>query len=221
MALGGTAPPLWSSSGSSRRTRASDSGPAPAPQQGVDRHALHPRLVEEMAAVGPSSSEWAAISPTIEPADAPPMASTRTSTPWSSRMHRARRAARRLRLPGTRRASTPTTSGRRGEHWALATCPAAPGPNPGRRLVAIGISTHLRGQVEAGGAAAVAAVIDSSPLALVEFGLDTRIRLWNPAAERIFGWTREEMVGRGGLPWRRRRNARELDCSSACARASG
>jgi PAS domain S-box-containing protein len=44
------------------------------------------------------------------------------------------------------------------------------------------------------------ALIDSSPLALVEFGMDTRIRLWNPAAERIFGWTREEMVGRGGLP---------------------
>jgi PAS domain S-box-containing protein len=43
-------------------------------------------------------------------------------------------------------------------------------------------------------------VIDSSPLALVEFGLDTRIRLWNPAAERIFGWSREEMIGRGGLP---------------------
>jgi PAS domain S-box-containing protein len=44
------------------------------------------------------------------------------------------------------------------------------------------------------------ALIDSSPLALVEFGLDTRIRLWNPAAERIFGWTAEEMIGRGGLP---------------------
>jgi PAS domain S-box-containing protein len=44
------------------------------------------------------------------------------------------------------------------------------------------------------------AMIDSSPLALVEFGLDTRIRLWNPAAERIFGWSRAEMIGRGGLP---------------------
>jgi PAS domain S-box-containing protein len=44
------------------------------------------------------------------------------------------------------------------------------------------------------------ALIDASPVALVEFGLDTRIRLWNPAAERIFGWTRAEMIGRGGLP---------------------
>ena len=44
------------------------------------------------------------------------------------------------------------------------------------------------------------ALIDSSPLAIVEFGLDTRIRLWNPAAERVFGWSREEMIGTGGLP---------------------
>ena len=44
------------------------------------------------------------------------------------------------------------------------------------------------------------ALIDSSPLAIVEFGLDTRVRLWNPAAERIFGWSGEEMIGRGGLP---------------------
>jgi PAS domain S-box-containing protein len=44
------------------------------------------------------------------------------------------------------------------------------------------------------------ALIDASPVALCEFALDTRIRLWNPAAERIFGWTREEMLGRGGLP---------------------
>jgi len=44
------------------------------------------------------------------------------------------------------------------------------------------------------------ALIDSSPVALVEFGLDTRIRLWNPAAERIFGWSREEMLGRDGFP---------------------
>ena len=44
------------------------------------------------------------------------------------------------------------------------------------------------------------ALIDASPLALVEFGLDTEIRLWNPAAERIFGWSSDEILGRGGLP---------------------
>ena len=43
-------------------------------------------------------------------------------------------------------------------------------------------------------------MIDASPVALVEFGLDTHIRLWNPAAERIFGWSQEEMLGRAGLP---------------------
>ena len=43
-------------------------------------------------------------------------------------------------------------------------------------------------------------MIEASPLALVEFSLDTSIRLWNPAAERIFGWTAAEMLGRGGLP---------------------
>ena len=44
------------------------------------------------------------------------------------------------------------------------------------------------------------ALIDSSPLALVEYGLDTRVRLWNPAAERIFGWSREEILGVDDLP---------------------
>jgi PAS domain S-box-containing protein len=67
----------------------------------------------------------------------------------------------------------------------------------GRRLAAIvsndtSEDKHQREQLQA--------VIDSSPVALVEFGLDTRIRLWNPAAERIFGWSREEMLGRAGLP---------------------
>jgi PAS domain S-box-containing protein len=62
----------------------------------------------------------------------------------------------------------------------------------GRRLAAISEGRHQEEQLQA--------LIDSSPLALVEFGLDTRIRLWNPAAERIFGWTGEEMIGRGDLP---------------------
>jgi PAS domain S-box-containing protein len=39
------------------------------------------------------------------------------------------------------------------------------------------------------------AVIDASPLAIVEYGLDDTIARWNPAAERIFGWTAAEVVG--------------------------
>ncbi len=40
------------------------------------------------------------------------------------------------------------------------------------------------------------AVIESAPVAIVEVGLDDAVQLWNPAAERIFGWTAEEAVGR-------------------------
>ncbi|HEX7089146.1 MAG TPA: PAS domain S-box protein [Longimicrobiales bacterium] len=40
------------------------------------------------------------------------------------------------------------------------------------------------------------AVIHSWPLAVVAVDLEARVRLWNPAAERIFGWTAAEVVGR-------------------------
>jgi PAS domain S-box-containing protein len=39
------------------------------------------------------------------------------------------------------------------------------------------------------------AAIDSSPVAIVEIDLDEHITAWNPAAERIFGWTAEEALG--------------------------
>jgi two-component system cell cycle sensor histidine kinase/response regulator CckA len=38
-------------------------------------------------------------------------------------------------------------------------------------------------------------IIDSAPVAVVVLEADARIRMWNTAAERIFGWTREEAVG--------------------------
>jgi PAS domain S-box-containing protein len=44
------------------------------------------------------------------------------------------------------------------------------------------------------------AVIESAPVAIMELDLDTRIIGWNPAAERIFGWTRKEVLGRQGVP---------------------
>lgn len=37
---------------------------------------------------------------------------------------------------------------------------------------------------------------DNSPLAIVEFDPDLRIVIWSKGAERIFGWTSNEMVGR-------------------------
>jgi PAS domain S-box-containing protein len=40
------------------------------------------------------------------------------------------------------------------------------------------------------------AVIESAPVAIVEIGLDDKVRLWNPAAERIFGWSAEDVLGR-------------------------
>ena len=46
------------------------------------------------------------------------------------------------------------------------------------------------------------AVIESSPLAIVDVEVDPRTRIiaWNPAAERIFGWTQDEMLGRPDVP---------------------
>ena len=38
-------------------------------------------------------------------------------------------------------------------------------------------------------------LVSSTPVAIVELGLDGVVRLWNPAAERIFGWTSSEVVG--------------------------
>jgi len=39
------------------------------------------------------------------------------------------------------------------------------------------------------------AAIDGAPAAIVEIGLDNRVRLWNPAAERAFGWRVDEVIG--------------------------
>ena len=40
------------------------------------------------------------------------------------------------------------------------------------------------------------AIFVDSPLGIVELDTKLRVRRWNPAAERIFGWTREEVLGR-------------------------
>ncbi len=43
---------------------------------------------------------------------------------------------------------------------------------------------------------ALEAVIQASPLAIFALDLEARVKSWNPAAERIFGWTVEEVIDR-------------------------
>jgi PAS domain S-box-containing protein len=40
------------------------------------------------------------------------------------------------------------------------------------------------------------ALIDASPVAIVDFALDGRVRAWNTGATEIFGWTADEAIGR-------------------------
>ena len=57
------------------------------------------------------------------------------------------------------------------------------------------------------------ATIEASPVAVLEVDLDDQIAMWNPAAERMFGWSEEEMIG-GPLrhiPGERARAARRAD----------
>jgi len=39
------------------------------------------------------------------------------------------------------------------------------------------------------------AVVEASPMGITILDLDGNVRLWNPAAERIFGWRKEEILG--------------------------
>jgi len=41
----------------------------------------------------------------------------------------------------------------------------------------------------------LAALVEESPLAIVAFDPDGVVTLWNPAAERIFGWSGSEALG--------------------------
>jgi PAS domain S-box-containing protein len=40
------------------------------------------------------------------------------------------------------------------------------------------------------------ALIDASPVAIVDFELDGRVRAWNSGATEIFGWSAEQVIGR-------------------------
>jgi two-component system cell cycle sensor histidine kinase/response regulator CckA len=42
----------------------------------------------------------------------------------------------------------------------------------------------------------IESIVDASPLAIIALGPDTRVHAWNRAAERIFGWTAAEVLGK-------------------------
>lgn len=42
----------------------------------------------------------------------------------------------------------------------------------------------------------IQAIISASPIAIVTLDLNATVRSWNPAAEKIFGWNRHEIIGK-------------------------
>ncbi|HEY6057167.1 MAG TPA: PAS domain S-box protein, partial [Candidatus Limnocylindrales bacterium] len=69
----------------------------------------------------------------------------------------------------------------------------------GERLVSVVVADiSARKQIEEKLQAAnetLGAIVESSPVATILFDRQHAVRLWNPAAERIFGWSADEMVG--------------------------
>jgi PAS domain S-box-containing protein len=69
----------------------------------------------------------------------------------------------------------------------------------GRRIVLVSgsdvtVRRHREEETRAG-EERFRAVIDRAPVAILEVDLDLNVKLWNPAAERIFGWKPEEVLG--------------------------
>lgn len=56
------------------------------------------------------------------------------------------------------------------------------------------------------------ALIEASPLAIIALDHQARVKMWNPAAERIFGWRAEEALGRFNpiIPKEKREEFRKL-----------
>jgi len=64
-----------------------------------------------------------------------------------------------------------------------------------RRRIAALTRENARLRQAAGRLAVSEAVIEASPLPIVACDRDGVVTLWNPAAERLFGWTRDEALG--------------------------
>ena len=84
-------------------------------------------------------------------------------------------------------------------HWTVNTTTTV--DDAGRPLKMFGACTDITERKRAEEAFRAAseqldAVIEASPMAIVSLDRDENVELWNPAAERILGWTAEEVLGR-------------------------
>jgi PAS domain S-box-containing protein len=88
----------------------------------------------------------------------------------------------------------------KGERLSIAwTCTALPRLDERPLFLITGIDVTERRRREEEIRAAeerLRAIIESAPVAIVEIGQNGLVNLWNPAAERIFGWPPEEVLGR-------------------------
>jgi len=62
----------------------------------------------------------------------------------------------------------------------------------------------LRGQAK------LKALVQAAPMAVVSTDCQGRITSWNPAAERIFGWTEKEMIGTFAATWTEDRRVEQM-----------
>ena len=73
--------------------------------------------------------------------------------------------------------------------------------NTGKIVGIMGISRDITGYKRAEEALLLskqrlALHVEQTPLAVIQWGSDFKVQEWNPAAEKVFGYTREEAVGR-------------------------
>jgi two-component system, cell cycle sensor histidine kinase and response regulator CckA len=71
------------------------------------------------------------------------------------------------------------------------------GDRPGRLVLATDVTEQVRARDELQSMnERLRVLVEASPLAIVGFGVDGTVRSWNPAAQRMFGWTEDDVVGR-------------------------
>jgi PAS domain S-box-containing protein len=101
-----------------------------------------------------------------------------------------------------------------GERWVDFTAGSSPTPAPrgARHRV-----RHHRLQGRAGALERQALVFDNLYDAVMITDLSGRLVGWNPAAERIYGWTAEEALGRGVELWLGEERAERLSATSSHA----